>query len=164
MSTVDIIILIPFLPAIWRGVTKGFIEQATALTALLLGAWMSYHFSAQVCEWLRPYLEVPDLALSVISYAAIVTAVVLLLFTAGKILTGMVRLVLLGWLDRLLGFVFAMLQAGLLTGLVIILFDTVNLRFGFVSPETLDASQLYAPLRDISYTFFPYLKEFLFKQ
>ena len=164
METLDIIILICFIPAIIRGLQKGFIEQAVALVSLILGAWLAFHFSSLVSGWLHPYLDVSESVLNVISFALIVTVVVLLLFLLGKMLTGVVKLVLLGWLDRLLGLAFAILKAGLIIGLAIILFDTLNVKFEFVKPEVLDASVLYNPIKDMSYAIFPYLKELLFKQ
>lgn len=164
MSTPDIIILICFLPAIISGIMKGFIEQAIALVSLILGAWLAFKFSTVVSGWLQPYFEVSETVLNVISFAVIMVAVVLVLFVLSKILTGVTKLVMLGWLDRLLGLVFALLKAGLLIGIAIILFDTLNVKFEFVKEKVLDESVLYAPIRDIAYVIFPYLKELLLKQ
>ena len=160
----DIIILICFIPAIIRGLQKGFIEQAVALVSLVLGAWLAFRFSSVVSGWLHPYLEVSETVLNVISFAVIVIAVVLILFLLGRLLTGIVNLVLLGWLDRLLGLVFAILKAALIIGLAVVLFDTLNLKFEFVKAEVLDASVLYNPIKDLAYAIFPYLKELIFKQ
>ena len=164
MSTPDIIILICFLPAVISGIMKGFIEQAIALVSLILGAWLAFKFSTVVSGWLQPYFEVSETVLNVISFAVIMVAVVLVLFVLSKILTGVTKLVMLGWLDRLLGLVFALLKAGLLIGIGIILFDTLNVKFEFVEEKVLDESVLYAPIRDIAYVVFPYLKELLLKQ
>jgi membrane protein required for colicin V production len=164
MSTPDIIILICFLPAIISGIMKGFIEQAIALVSLILGAWLAFKFSTVVSGWLQPYFEVSETVLNVISFAVIMVAVVLVLFVLSKILTGVTKLVMLGWLDRLLGLVFALLKAGLLIGIAIILFGTLNVKFEFVEEKVLDESVLYAPIRDIAYVIFPYLKELLLKQ
>ena len=164
MSTPDIIILICFLPAVISGIMKGFIEQAIALVSLILGAWLAFKFSTVVSGWLQPYFEVSETVLNVISFAVIMVAVVLVLFVLSKILTGVTKLVMLGWLDRLLGLVFALLKAGLLIGIGIILFDTLNVKFEFVEEQVLDESVLYAPIRDIAYVVFPYLKELLLKQ
>lgn len=164
MSTPDIIILICFLPAIISGIMKGFIEQAIALVSLILGAWLAFKFSTVVSGWLQPYFEVSETVLNVISFAVIMVAVVLVFFVLSKILTGVTKLVMLGWLDRLLGLVFALLKAGLLIGIAIILFDTLNVKFEFVEEKVLDESVLYAPIRDIAYVIFPYLKELLLKQ
>ena len=164
MSTPDIIILICFLPAVISGIMKGFIQQVVALVSLLLGAWLAFKFSNVVGEWLQPYFEVPEKVMHVISFAVIMVAVVLVLFVIGKVLTGVTRLVMLGWLDRLLGLVFALLIAGLLIGIGIVLFDTLNAKFELVDNAILDESVLYSPIKDIAYTVFPYLKELLLKQ
>jgi len=164
MSTPDIIILLCFLPAIISGLMKGFIQQVVALVSLLLGAWLAFKFSNVVGEWLQPYFNVSETVMHVISFAVIMVAVVLVLFVLGKILTGVTKLVMLGWLDRLLGLVFALLLAGLLIGIGIVLFDTVNVKFDLVDEAVLEESVLYAPIRDIAYTVFPYLKELLLKQ
>jgi membrane protein required for colicin V production len=164
MSTPDIIILICFLPAVISGIKNGFIEQVVALVSLVLGAWLAFRFSNVVGEWLQPYMEVSETVLHVISFAVIMVAVVLVLFVLGKILTGLTKLVLLGWLDRLLGLVFALLIAGLFIGIGIILFDTLNVKFEFVDEAVLEESVLYGPIRDIAYMVFPYLKELLLKQ
>ena len=164
MSTPDIIILICFLPAIISGIMKGFIEQAVALVSLILGAWLAFKFSTVVSGWLQPYFEVSETVLNVISFVVIMVAVVLVLFVLGKILTGVSKLVMLGWLDRLLGLVFALLKAGLIIGILIILFDTLNVKFEFVEEKVLDESVLYGLIRDIAYMVFPYLKELLLKQ
>ena len=164
MSTPDIIILICFLPALISGIMKGFIQQVVALVSLLLGAWLAFKFSNVVGEWLQPYFEVSETVMHVISFAVIMVAVVLVLFVLGKVLTGVTKLVMLGWLDRLLGLVFALLIAGLLIGIGIVLFDTLNAKFELVDNAILDESVLYGPIRDIAYTVFPYLKELLLKQ
>ena len=163
MSTPDIIILLCFLPAIISGITKGFIEQALALISLILGAWLAFKFSSAVGDWLHPYLEVSETVLHVISFTVIMIAVVVLLFLLGRLLTGITKLVMLGWMDRLLGLVFALLKAGLLIGIGIILFDTLNVKFGLVDEAVFDDSVLYSPVRDITYMVFPYLKELLLK-
>ena len=79
MSTPDIIILICFLPAVISGITKGFIQQVVGLVSLLLGAWLAFRFSNVVSEWLRPYFEVSETVMHVISFAVIMVAAVLFL-------------------------------------------------------------------------------------
>lgn len=164
MNTLDIIILLCFVPALISGISKGFIEQAIALVSLVLGAWLAYRFSALVSSWLDPVLEVSETALNVISFAAILIVVILALFMLGKMLSGLMRLVLLGWLDRLLGVVFALVKAALFIGLIITMFNTLNLNYEFVDNKILDDSVCYQALKDLAYAVFPYLKRLLFNQ
>ena len=164
MATLDIILLCCFIPGIIRGISKGFLEQALALVGIVLSVWAAFRFSSLVCTWLKPYVEVSETTLNVISFALILVAVSLLVFLVAKLLTKVAELAMLGWLDKTLGLVLALAVNALVIGVFIILFDTVNTKFGLVKPEVLDGSIVYTSLRDLSYLVFPYLKSFFFKQ
>ena len=164
MATLDIILLICFLPGIIRGISKGFLEQALSLAGIVVSVWAAFKFSALVCTWLKPYLSLSETTLSVVAFALILVAVCLVVLIVAKLLTKVLEMSMLGWLDKILGLVFALVVNALLLGVFIILFDTLNLKFGFVKPEVLDGSVVYTTLRDFCYLVFPYLKAFFFKQ
>ena len=164
MNTLDIIIIICFLPAIVTGIHKGFIAQVVSLVSLWLGVWLAFHFSDIACTWLSQYLTgVPAAVLHIAGFLLVFVIVAVMLYLVGRLLKGLSKMVALGWMDWVLGIVFALLKAGLLIGLVLILFDTLNLKFELVAEEKLSESVLYAPIRDIAYKVFPYLKALLFK-
>ena len=164
MATLDIILLICFIPGIIRGISKGFLEQALSLAGIVVSVWAAFKFSALVCTWLKPYLSLSETTLSVVAFALILVAVCLAVLIVAKLLTKVLEMSMLGWLDKILGLVFALVVNALLLGVFIILFDTLNLKFGFVKPEVLDGSVVYTTLRDFCYLVFPYLKAFFFKQ
>ena len=164
MATLDIILLICFLPGIIRGISKGFLEQALSLAGIVLSVWAAFKFSALVCGWLKPYLSLSETTLNVVAFALILIAVSIVVLLVAKLLTKVLEMSMLGWLDKILGLVFALVVNALLLGVFIILFDTLNLKFGFVKPEVLDGSVVYTTLRDFCYLVFPYLKAFFFKQ
>ena len=164
MATLDIILLICFIPGIIRGISKGFLEQALSLVGIVLSVWAAFKFSALVCSWLKPYLSLSETTLNVVAFALILIAVSIVVLLVAKLLTKVLEMSMLGWLDKILGLAFALVVNGLLLGVFIILFDTLNLKFGFVKPEVLDGSIVYTTLRDFSYLVFPYLKAFFFKQ
>ena len=164
MATLDIILLCCFIPGIIRGLSKGFLEQALALAGIVLSVWAAFRFSSLVCTWLKPYVTLSETTLNVLSFALILIVISLLVVLVAKLLTKVAELAMLGWLDKTLGLVFALAVNALVIGVLIILFDTVNAKFGFVKPEALDASIVYTSLRDLSYLVFPYLKSFFFKQ
>ena len=165
MSTLDIIILVCFVPAIVTGIQRGFIAQVVSLVSIILGIWLAFHFSEMVCEWLRQYLpNLSETILNIVGFVLILAVVALLLHLVGKLLLRLFKAVDLGWLNWILGLIFSLLKAALVIGLVLVLFDTLNLKFSLVKSETLGQSVLYAPLRDAAYKVFPYLKALLFKQ
>ena len=165
MSTLDIIILVCFVPAIVRGIQRGFIAQVVSLVSVILGIWLAFHFSEIVCEWLRQSMpNLSETILHIIGFVLILSVVALLFHLVGKLILRIFKAVDLGWFNWILGLIFSLLKAALLIGLAIVLFDTLNLKFELVKAETLDQSVLYAPLRDAAYKVFPYLKALLFRQ
>lgn len=57
MNVLDIVLIILFIPAIIRGISKGFIEQVIALASLFLSAWLAYLFADKVGTWLSAYID-----------------------------------------------------------------------------------------------------------
>ena len=161
MNFIDITILLCCVPAIFRGLSKGFIAQAAALVALVLGAWMSFHFSSTVVEWIRPAMDVSPVILQVIAFTLILMAVFLALTLAGKALEGLVKVVMLGWLNKLLGVAFSLLKVILAIGLVI---DTVTHALEIDCSKTTAESLLYNPVKSFADVFFPYIKELIFNK
>lgn len=164
MNILDIIILLCCVPAVFRGLSKGFIAQVAALVALVLGAWMSFHFSEAVAGWLKPAIDVSPALLQAIAFAVILIGVFLALTLAGKMLEGVVKIVMLGWLNKLLGVAFALLKVILAIGLFILLFDSVTTALGVDCSKTTEGSLFYTPVKNFADVFFPYMKELIFNK
>ena len=159
MNIVDIILLICFVPALVQGLRKGFISQVIAIISIIAGVWVSARFTASASTWLAQYIEGSEQVLKVISFALIFIAVIAILAILGRLLEGTVKLIML---NRLLGMVLSLVKAGLIVGLVIMAFCSLNNTFSLVSEEVLNGSVLFPPLKNMAYTVFPYLKELLF--
>ena len=163
MNILDIILLICFIPAVVQGFRKGFISQVIAIVSIILGTWLSFRFSSSVSAWIAQYIQGSEQILKIVAFAIIFIAVIAALALIGKIIEGTFKLIMLGWLNRLLGMVFSLLKAGLIIGLIIMAFCSLNETFHFVSDEALDQSVLFPPLKDAAYKVFPYLKGLLFQ-
>lgn len=161
MNILDIILLICFIPAVIQGLRKGFIAQAISIISIILGVWASARFANIVSAWIGQYITASEQVLKVVAFTLILILVFLILAAIGKALEGVFRLVMLGWLNKLLGVVFALIKTGLVVGLAIMAFDSLNATFNFVKEPVLAESVLYPPLRKIAYEVFPYIKDML---
>lgn len=161
MNILDIILLICFVPAIIQGFRKGFIAQAIAIISIIVGIWASARFANIVTAWIGQYITASEQVLKVVAFAMILIVVFLVLAALGKMLEGVFRIVMLGWLNKLLGVAFSLLKMVLIIGLLIIAFTAVNDTFKFVQESVLDESVLYPPLKKLAFEVFPYLKEIL---
>lgn len=162
MNILDIILLICFIPAAIQGFQKGFISQVIAIISIIAGVWLSVQFASEVTVWLAQYIQGSEQVLKVVSFALIFIAVIAGLALLGRLVEGTVKLIMLGWLNRLLGVVFSLVKASLIVGLIIMAFCSLNNTFQFVSEDVLNQSVLFPPLKNMAYTIFPYLKDLLF--
>jgi membrane protein required for colicin V production len=161
MNILDIILLICFVPAIFQGIRKGFIAQAVSIISIILGIWASARFANVVSDWIAQYITASEQVLRLVAFALILVLVFLILAAIGKMLEGVIKLVMLGWLNKLLGVVFALLKTGLIVGLVIMAFSSLNDNFKFVQESVLNESIMYPPLKKLAFEVFPYLKDML---
>ena len=162
MSILDIILLICLVPAIVQGFRKGFISQVMSIVSVIAGVWLSVKAATPVSAWIGQYIHGSEQVLKIISFALIYIGVAFAMGALCRILEGIIKIIMLGWLNRLLGMLFSLLNACLIIGLVIMAFCSLNNTFNIVSEEILNQSVLFQPLKQVAYTVFPYLKEFLF--
>lgn len=163
MNILDIILLVCFIPAIISGLRKGFIAQVVAIISIVLGVWLSVKSATLVGSWISQWIEASPQLINIISFAIIFIAVAVLLFTIGKLIEATIKIIMLGWLNKLLGVLFSMLKCILIIGFLIIVFEAINDAFGLVPESYLSDSLLYAPFRDIADSVFPLFKELLSK-
>ncbi len=162
MGIFDIIVLVCFLIALCIGLKKGFIAQVVSLVSLCLGVWLAVTFSVPVSRRLEEWVSFDGTGLRIAAFVLIFCVTVLVLTLAGKVLEKIIKVVLLGWLNRLLGAVLAAVECMLILCILLLVFDALNGTFSFVKTEYLASTVFYDPLKSVSHTIFPYLKEFLF--
>lgn len=162
MNTLDIILLILFIPGIIHGLAKGLMEQAVSLVGIVLGAWLAYKYYAAMGTWLGGFWNASETVLNVVGFAVILLlsfAVVLLL---AKLVTKLLDMASLGWINRVLGLVLSLLVTALVLGLLAMAFEALNGQFGFVKDsKLLEESTMYPLLKDFAQAAFPFLKQII---
>ena len=118
-------------------------------------------FCVCMSGWLGQWVAASGQILEIVAFALILILVFLGLGMVGRLIEATIRLIMLGWLNRLLGAVFALVKWLLVMGLLAVAFNSINETLGLVKPEVLAHSHLYPILTDIAETVFPYLKNLL---
>lgn len=150
MNVLDIIILILFIPAIIRGISKGLIEQVTAFASLVASAYLANLFSDKVGAFLSQWIDVGPQLLYIISFIIVVVLVVLLLQLVSKLATKFINLIAMGWINRVLGFLFALFNAAVVMGIVL----------RFLPGEWTNGSVIYdAIIKPVTDFIFPFLED-----
>lgn len=161
MHSLDIVLTICLIPAVISGLRKGFIVQVTSIIAVVLGVWLSYEFSGMLSDKISLWFNAGTNISRLISFTSILVISIVLLSMLGRVVDGLVKIILLGWLNRLLGVIFAILKYTLVAGLLIYLFDKVNGSGKIVAQSYLDGSVLYGVIGQVNAAVFPYIQGFI---
>ncbi len=161
MAILDIILLLCFVPAIVGGITKGLVKEVVDLAAVLLAAWAAFKFSVPLADWMGGFFTLDPAVLKVIAFVLIAVAVALILNAFSALITKALDAISLGFLNRLLGLVFAIAKTAFLVGLFILLIETLNSSLHLIKPEVTEGSVVYQTLRDLANAIFPILKTFI---
>ena len=159
MNSLDYILLIPLLYGLYRGFTKGLIIELASLLALTLGIYGALHFSSFTFEFLSDYVEIKTVYLQLASYGLTFLIIVMVISLTGKALTMLIKLVALGFINRMMGAIFGSIKVLLILSVFILFFDRFNKQFGMVKDEVLNASLMYNPIRIQAEQFYPNVLE-----
>lgn len=160
MSLPDLIILIIIAgSAIW-GIFKGFVSQIVSLAALILGVWCAFKFSGYLSAQAKELLSISaaQSTLHIIMFIVILILVLIAGHFLGKALEGIIKLSMLDWLNRLLGFVFAGVKSIIILSLIAYVITYLNNIWDIIPQETLAGSKGYQFLTGFSAKVFPYLQ------
>lgn len=161
MAIIDIILLLCFVPAVIQGIRKGFVRQAIELIAIFVGVWLAFHFSTLLSGWLGQYVSFDRRLLHVICFGVIVLITIAILWLLAKLITSIIKVLLLGWINGLLGVVFAIFKIALVLGLLILLFEGFNSTLHLIKASKVADAQVYQALKHFAELIFPYLKTFI---
>jgi membrane protein required for colicin V production len=100
---IDIIFYFIIILAIVQGWRKGLILGLFSLVCGLIGLAAAVKLSAVVATHMKSYLHVTGRWLPVIAFILVFILVLLIIRWAGRLLERLVKLVLLGWLNKLGG-------------------------------------------------------------
>ena len=155
MNSLDYILLIPLLYGLYRGFTKGLIIELASLLALTLGIYGALYFSSFTFEFLSDYVEIKTVYLQLASHGLTFLIIVMVISLTGKALTILIKLVALGFINRMMGAIFGSIKVLLILSVFILFFDRFNKQFVMVKDEVLNASLMYNPIRIQAEQFYP---------
>ena len=159
MGTIDIILILCFLPCIYFGLKKGLVKLLISFCTVYFGITLSLRFSAPVIEWIGGHLKISPFAAKTISFVLIFFGIAIVFSLFGRLVEKVLQITLLGWVNRLLGLAVSCLIFIVALSSIIFLVDSANNLMHFISEEQIGASKLYPLLLDLAKQIFPYFKQ-----
>ena len=110
-----------------NGFRHGFIEEMGRLLSLIGGFILASKFHNLLVPFLLPYIDGETLRITVAYLGVFVVSVIVITMIA-KILQKFIELVLLGWLNRLLGLLLGLLKGFLIISLLIFIIQALPIK------------------------------------
>ena len=120
LNYIDIAVVCLAVYGLGRGAFRGFFVEIASLLALVLGVFGALHFSSFTAHLLSNYIEWEYLSL--LAFALTFIGIIIGVAWIGKLLTKLAKVILLGFLNRLLGAIFGTCKWLVICGVLVWIF------------------------------------------
>ncbi len=141
----DIVIALPLLIGLVRGVMRGLVKEVTAIAALVLGYFGTRLWGGAFAAWVAAQFAWPKPVCNLVAYSLLFIGISLSLNIAGSLLSRLMRAINLGWANRLLGAVFGAGKWALIVLVIIYLVGQVDAQWHLIPAALHESSLLYDP-------------------
>ncbi|MBO7301404.1 MAG: CvpA family protein [Bacteroidaceae bacterium] len=111
MNTLDIVLLVVAGIGMLFGLKSGLIKQLSFGAGIAIGLLQATIFYPKAAAWLQELSGWDDIVCTILGFIIIILAVTIVINIAGLILRWLLKAVLLGWVDRILGAIFSIIIA-----------------------------------------------------
>ena len=158
MNILDVVFLILLLISAVSGFIKGFILSIASFIGFFLGIAVSFRLADDVQQWLMTLTGAEGRYLYFIAFLICFTVVVALVHVLGKIIEKAVKLVALGFLNRLGGAALGILKTMLIFTALIYALSYIDPDKRLISIEQQESSLFYRPLENMLPFILPFVQ------
>ncbi len=155
MSILDLVLLALLILGLVRGFINGLFVELASVVALIAGIYGAFHFSHFTASFLKDKVEWEENTINIVALIATFLIIILIISLAGKALTKLADLAMLGLVNKIMGAVFGGLKIALILSVFLIVLDKMNADILFVKEKDKEQSVLYSPVRNIVPAIFP---------
>ncbi|MES2331573.1 MAG: CvpA family protein [Bacteroidota bacterium] len=137
---IDIILIILMIIAVMKGLRNGFVVAVFSFVAIIIGLAAAMKLSTLVAGWLKNSTSISSAWLPFLSFALVMIGVVVLIRLGAKLIESAMRMVMLGWLNKLSGVVLYAALYIMVYSVVLFYADKLH----WIKPETFHDSRSYA--------------------
>ena len=146
MVGLDLVVVVFCAFLVAKGIWKGFVKEIAGIVAVIGGVAVSFLFHAKV----QPYISafVGEKYIQLVSYVIIFLGFYLIVMMLGKLLDKILRSIMLGGINRVLGALFGLIKACFWLTLLTFAYTKIHLGIGFSHPVWVTDSICYPFLLD----------------
>jgi membrane protein required for colicin V production len=143
---IDTVALVLLIISVFKGFTKGFIVALFSFLAFIIGLAAALKLSTLAASYIGNAVNISQRWLPVIAFLVVFLIVALAIRLGAKMLEGVVKLAMLGWLNRLGGIILYILIYFFIFSILLFYAQQLHL----LKPETIEASVSYPWIQPIA--------------
>ncbi|MDL2211072.1 CvpA family protein [Bacteroides sp. OttesenSCG-928-M17] len=160
MTLLDYAIIVMLLLGTISGCLKGFLRMLATVAGLIGGLLIARMLYVSVAEKISPIVMDSMTIAQIIAFIAIWVIVPAILMLLASFFTHALEAASLGWINRMLGLLFGLLQGILVVGVLINVLDYLDSNNVLLSGTIKEESVLYYPLKNFISSLFLIGKEY----
>lgn len=145
MGFIDIVLGALLAFGFYKGLKNGLFVELASLISFIIGIYFAIKFSYIASGFLAKNVHWSPKTIQVIAFILTLLLVVVAIHLLAKAFTGIASFAFLGWANTLAGGLFGAVKTALFVGIVLSLFQKVNINNRIVSKETQENSILFNP-------------------
>ena len=145
MEFIDIFLAALLVFGFYKGCKNGLFVELASLISFVIGIYVAIKFSYVVSSFLGKHVSWSPKTIQISAFIITLLLVIVVIHLLAKMLTGVASFAFLGWINTLLGGFFATIKTALLIGIVLSLFQKVNINNMIVSKKTQESSFFFNP-------------------
>ena len=161
MNVIDIVILLLLFISSVSGFIKGFILSIASFIGFFLGIIVSFRLAGSIQELLMAITGSDGRYLYVVGFLLCFALVVALVHLIGKIIEKGIKMVALGFLNRIAGAAFGALRSLLILSALIYALSYIDPEDRLITVEQQEGSVFYQPLEKILPALSPFIRHSL---
>ena len=142
---IDIIALVLIVMAIFKGLRNGLVVAIFSLLAFIIGLLAAIKLSTVVADYLGENVNVSQRWLPVLAFALVFIVVVLLVRLGAKAIEGVLKVAMLGWINRIGGVVLYIVLYLFIFSILLFYLEQLNI----IKPSTIESSVTYEHIKPI---------------
>ncbi len=150
ISWLDVVIALPILIGLVRGVMRGLVSEVTAIAAVIIGYVGARLWGQSMSAWLVTQAQWPEPVCNLVAYSLLFLGITLSLNLLGKLLSKLLKAIHLGWANRLLGAVFGAGKWAIIVLIVVYLVSQLDAQWHVLPAQLKQSSVLYEPMARIA--------------
>ena len=159
MSWIDFIVIAAAAYGIIRGIMKGFVLEISSFAGVFMAIFIARLFYTGFSESVREWFDLDLRYAKPAAFAAIFLAVTLLCHLIAVVITKLLKIIALGWLNRMAGAAFGLLKMLIILSIVFNVMQSFGDKTTLFPQEATEKSMFFSPVKTIASVFMPFISE-----